>query len=261
MDYVQKTLHLGALPLATQDSRTEYARDERSGLLVLPSASRSATPQRNRPKPQQPGIFAPGHASLLSICQPRALHLTSIAPRAARACLGTVSAPFFFVLPTCSELCPSAGILESRRNDQRPRQPVFPFCRGSTDLVLISGKSQAVLRRTSLDYGSESKWAYYSLGSRSLCLGHSVLPLPCENRRLSMGFCRVIYIFPVRACRRSIWVSVQAYILLVLLQVRMTGDHSLLVVQSSPCSPTKAPLRSSLEQNEPSLTQQRIHTY
>ena len=46
---------------------------------------------------------------------------------------------------------------------------------------------------TSPDYGSWSKWAYSSLGSRSLCLGHSVLPLPCENRRLSMGFYRDIF--------------------------------------------------------------------
>ena len=67
------------------------------------------------------------------------------------------------------------------------------FCRGSTDLVLICGKSHALLRGTSPDYGSWSKWAHSSLGSRSLCLGHSVLPLPCENRRLSMGFCRDIF--------------------------------------------------------------------
>ena len=35
LDYVQKTLHLGALLLATQDDRSEYARDERSSLLIL----------------------------------------------------------------------------------------------------------------------------------------------------------------------------------------------------------------------------------
>ena len=35
-------------------------------------------------------------------------------------------------------------------------------------------------------------WAYYSLDYRGLCLGHSVLPLPCENRRLSMEFSREI---------------------------------------------------------------------
>ena len=47
LDYVQKTLHLGALLLATQDGRSEYARDERSGLLVLPSARCAATPYRS----------------------------------------------------------------------------------------------------------------------------------------------------------------------------------------------------------------------
>ena len=137
-------------------------------------------------------MFAPGHASLLSFCQPRALHMTSIASCAASMSWYRLST-FFSVLPTGSEFCPRAGILESRRNNQQPREPVFPFCRGSTDLVLISGKSQAVLCWTSLDYGIWSKWAYYSLGSRSLCLGHSALPLPCENRRLSMGCCRDIY--------------------------------------------------------------------
>ena len=76
-----------------------------------------------------------------------------------------------------------------------------------------------------------------------------------------MGFCHDIF-FPVRAFRRSIWVSVQAYILLVRLQVGKTGDLSLLVVQSSPCSPTKAPLRSPLQQNvQQSFTQQRSRTY
>ena len=46
LDDVQKTLHLGALLLATQDGRSEYARDERSGLLVLLSARCAATPRR-----------------------------------------------------------------------------------------------------------------------------------------------------------------------------------------------------------------------
>ena len=106
------------------------------------------------------------------------------------------------------------------------------FCRGSTDLVLICGKSHAVLCGTSPDYGSWSKWAHSSLGSRSLFLSHSVLPLPCENRRLSMGICRDICIFlPVRSYRRSIWVSVLASNLLVLLQVGISGDLSLLLVQ------------------------------
>ena len=89
------------------------------------------------------------------------------------------------------------------------------FCRGSTDLVLICGKSHAVLRGTSPDYGRWPKWAYSSLDYRTLCLGHSVLPLPCENRRLSMGFCRDIFFVPLRSYRRSTWVSVLASNLLI----------------------------------------------
>ena len=61
--------------------------------------------------------------------------------------------------------------------------------------MLICGKSQALLRGTSLEYRSWSKLAYSSLGSQSLCLGHSVLPLARENRRLSMGFCRVLFFY------------------------------------------------------------------
>ena len=34
LDYVQNTLHLGAMLLATQDGHNEYARDKRPGLLV-----------------------------------------------------------------------------------------------------------------------------------------------------------------------------------------------------------------------------------
>ena len=97
------------------------------GLLVLPSASCSATLQRSRPRPQQPDLFAPRHASMLYISQPRALHFTSTAPRATSASLGTASAPFFWVLPTSSELCPRADILESGPwiiSDQES-----PFCR------------------------------------------------------------------------------------------------------------------------------------
>ena len=55
--------------------------EKRRGILVLPSASCSANPQRSRPKPPQTDMFAPGHASLQSNCQPRALHMTSFASR------------------------------------------------------------------------------------------------------------------------------------------------------------------------------------
>ena len=48
--------------------RESNPRDKRRGLLVLPSASCSATPQRSRPKPQQPDLFIPRYASMLSIC-------------------------------------------------------------------------------------------------------------------------------------------------------------------------------------------------
>ena len=180
LDYVQMTLHLGALLLATQDGRSLYARDERSGLLVLPPARCAATPQKSDPSlnnqtcslrakpawcdfaslalrisqhrsarskrtpwyrlctifgaPDPLGIMPQGirtgikplrnearlfgpalcqllsnptqeptqastnrrsHTSLQSTCQPRAVHMTRIASRTARACFGNASARFF----------------------------------------------------------------------------------------------------------------------------------------------------------------------
>ena len=118
------------LPTSSELCPRAYVResnpcDKRRGLLVLLSASCSATLQRSR------DLFAPRYASILYNCQPLAPRFTSIDPRAASACLGTASAPLFFVLPTSSELCPRAGVLESERDNQRPRKHVLPFCRGS----------------------------------------------------------------------------------------------------------------------------------
>ena len=72
LDFVQKTLHLGAMLLATQDGRYEYVRDKRPGLQVPHSAGCHATPQRSPPKPHQPDLFAPRFASMLHICRPHA---------------------------------------------------------------------------------------------------------------------------------------------------------------------------------------------
>ena len=63
-------------------------------------------------------------------------------------------------------------------------------------------------------------------------LGHSVLPLPCENRRLSIGNFVAIFFLPVPAYRRFIWLSVQASNFLVLLRTsEKNGIPFLLVVQ------------------------------
>ena len=129
---------------------------------------------------------------------------------------------FSLVLPTRLELCLRPAYWNEDGIISGHSSPNCCFCRGSTDLVLICGESHAVLRGTSPDYGSWSKWAYYNLGSRSLCLGHSVLPLPFENRRLLMGFCRDIFFLPIRAYGRSIWVSVQASILLAVSYTHLT---------------------------------------
>ena len=91
-------------------------------------------------------------------------------------------------------------------------------------------------------------------------LGHSVLPLPCENRRPWMGILVANICFPVQAYRRFMWVSVQASIFLVLLYVRRTdwgsfstGNTGPHFISSPPFSPTKEPQRSSLQDVQPSL--------
>ena len=123
------------LPTSSELCPRAYVResnscDKRRGLLVLPSASCSATLQRSRPKPQQPDLFV---RATPACCTFASLKLR-ILLATLREQLAQVSVPsqhLFLVLPTSSELCPRAGILESRRDNRRPRKPVFPFCRGS----------------------------------------------------------------------------------------------------------------------------------
>ena len=59
LDYVQKTLHLGALLLATYDGRSEYARDERSGLLVLALCLVRCNPAEELIQASTPDLLAP----------------------------------------------------------------------------------------------------------------------------------------------------------------------------------------------------------
>ena len=59
LDYVQKTLHLGALLLATQDGQSEYARDERFGLLVLALCLLRCNPAEELIQASKPDLLAP----------------------------------------------------------------------------------------------------------------------------------------------------------------------------------------------------------
>ena len=65
LDYVQKTLHLGAMLLSTQDGQNECARDKRPGLLVPYFAGFYTTPRKSRPNPHRTDLFAPRYASML----------------------------------------------------------------------------------------------------------------------------------------------------------------------------------------------------
>ena len=87
----------------------------------------------------------------------------SIAPQTASACPGTTSA-FFFGTSDRFGIMPQ-GRHTGITTDNQAETARVAVRRGSTDPVLICGKSHAVLRGTSPDYGGRSKWAYSSLGS------------------------------------------------------------------------------------------------
>ena len=112
LDYVQKTLHLGALLLATQDGRSEYARDERSSLLILaplPVAlqlRRGADPTLNN---QTCSLRAkPACCDFASLALRISQHRSASSKREPRS----PSQHFFLVHPTGLALCSKAGILE-----------------------------------------------------------------------------------------------------------------------------------------------------
>ena len=93
---VQKTLHLGALLLATQDGESEYARDERSGLSPLPVAlqlCRGADPSPNT----RPARSALSQHAVTSPASRFASH--SIAPPTESACPGTFQHFFWYFWP------------------------------------------------------------------------------------------------------------------------------------------------------------------
>ena len=128
----------------------------------------------------------------------------SIAPQTASACPGTFQ--HFLVLLTSLEIYPRAGILESYWNKDGiigRHTPAYwntdgiisshdsPFGR----LAVVLGPRAHLRQEPRRSSGGQhrtaaagSRRAYSSLSFRSFSQGHSVLPLPCENWRLSMGF-------------------------------------------------------------------------
>lgn len=114
----------------------------------------------------------------------------SIAPQTASACPGTFQHFFgtsgqFGNMPQGRH---TGIILEYRRNNQLPRQPILPSGRGPRTACTFAARAAPFFGGATPYCGSRSKRAYSSLSFQSFCEGHSVLPLPCENRRLSTGF-------------------------------------------------------------------------
>ena len=92
------------------------------------------------------------------------------------------------------ELSSRAGILESRRNNQTETARVA-ICRGSTDPVLICGKSHAVLRGTSPHYGGRSKWAYSNLGSGVYARATPFCPFLAKTGGSRWDFIAIYFVF------------------------------------------------------------------
>ena len=116
---------LGAMPQGIRtgiESLRQEARLAGPALCQLLCNSAVEPTQASTTRP----VRSPSHASLLSIFQSRALHLTSIAPRAARACLGTVSSPLFWCFRPARNYAPGQaywnrdGIISDQDS---------PFCR------------------------------------------------------------------------------------------------------------------------------------
>ena len=93
LDFVQKTLHLGATLLATEDGLNEYPRHRMPGLLVPHSASCHATPKEPTHAVTARLARSALRQHVANLPASRSV-FTSTAPPAASASLGTASVPF-----------------------------------------------------------------------------------------------------------------------------------------------------------------------
>ena len=178
-------------------------------------------------------MLAPSHASVFSICQPRALHLTSIAAHAAGACLGTVSAPFFWCFRPARNYAPGKAYWNRNGIISDQGSPLGRFAEDPTgpraNLRQESGRSSRDMIETT-GVGPSGLITASAPGVRDWATPFCRILTKTGG---SMRFFVAIIFFPVRAYRRSVYISVQASIILVLLQVGMTGDLSLLVLQDT----------------------------
>ena len=186
----------------------------------------------------------------------------SIAPHTASACPGTTSASFVFGTSDRFELCPRAGMLEYRRNNQQPRHPIWPFCCGPRTACKFAARAAPFFAGHHRITGAGTKGLILASAPGVSARVTLFCPFFVKTGGTRWDILAMYFVFSVQAYRRFISVSVQASILLALLQIRMTGNLSLLVVQRSAFSHTTAPLHPSLQQNiQPSLTQKCSRTY
>ena len=179
-------------------------------LSVAPQLCRGADPSR---KNQTCSLR---DASMLYICQPRAPHFTSTAPRAASASLGIASAPFFFVLPPARNCAPGHAYWNRDEVISDQESPFRCFDEGSVgpraNLRKESGRSSRDITGTT--GAGPSGLIASDPGVRAWAT--PFCPFRAKTGGSRWDFCRD-YFFPVRAYRQSIWVSLKASFFLVLL--------------------------------------------
>ena len=126
---------------------------------------------------------------MLYMCQPRASHFPRNAPRAASACLCTVSAPLFCCFRPSRNYAPGQAYwnLDGIISDQE--SPFCLFSEGPTEPRANwrqeSGLSSRDIIATT-GAGSSRRFIASAPGVRAWAT--PTLPLPCKNRRLSMAF-------------------------------------------------------------------------
>ena len=81
------------------------------------------------------------------------------------------------------------------KTDNQTETARVAVCRGSTDPVLICGKSHAVLRGTSTDYGGRSKWACSSLGSGVSARATPFCPFLAKTGGSRWDFLAIYFVF------------------------------------------------------------------
>ena len=170
---------------------------------------------------------------MLYMCQPRASHFNINAPRAASACLCTVSAPLFCCFRPSRNYAPGQacwnrdGIISDQES---------PFCRVAEGppepRANWRQESGISLRDIIATTGPGSSRPFIASAPGVRAWATPFCPFHAKTGGSRWDFCRDLYLQFEHT--DGIWGSVQVYVFLTLLHwSEMTGDLSLMVVKDT----------------------------